>query len=216
MSRRELMGQTLFHYLLRTGPSEPATKEPLELALADLVEKVETPEEMEVLRQPVIDRVREIYPNTLRPSPIFAEGRCLRFDAQHYDLPGRWCVFHIYNAKAPESILDDRAYMAENFRFVMDEGERKYGYDHLYTYTWLNSLPQWLEFFPQEWTDNRGFPTPGIVGNLGFLGQFINARGNLNHRNADYLLKTGTLKYARRASFCSFAAMREHLKKLGL
>ena len=215
-SRKELMGLTLFHYLLRQVPTEPPDKDPLEFELAELADKVEKIEDMEVLRKPVIDRVREIYPNTLGPQSIFEPGRCLRYDRPHYDLPGKWCVFHIYNAKAPESIFDDKAYMADNFRFIMDEGEKNFGYDHLYTFTWLNSLPQWLEFFPQEWHDNRGFPYPGIVGNLGCLGQFINSRGNLNHTNAEYLLETGTLKYARRASFCSFDAMRKHLEKMGL
>ena len=216
MSRKELMGLTLFHYLLRQVPTEPPDKDPLEFELAELADQVERMEDMEILRQPVIDRVREIYPNTLGPQCIFEPGRCLRFDRPHYDLPGKWCTFHIYNAKAPESILDDKAYMADNFRYIMDEGEKKFGYDHLYTFTWLNSLPQWLEFFPQEWHDNRGFPYPGIVGNLGCLGQLLNCRGNLNHKNADYLLETGTLKYARRASFCSFDAMRKHLEKMGL
>lgn len=216
MTRRELMGQTLFHYLLRKVAEEPFEKVPLELELLNWADKAETPEEMEPLRQKVIDHVRSIYPNTLGPNACFEKGRTLRYDDPHYDLPGKWCVFHIYNAKAPESIFDDPKYMAENFRYIMDEGEARFGYDHLFTFTWLNSLPQWLSFFPQEWIDNRGFPYPGIVGNLGCLGQFINARGNLNQKNADYLLRTGTLRFPRRAAFCSFSAMRKHLDEMGL
>ncbi len=215
-TRKELMGLTLFHYLLRKVAEEPFEKVPLELELLDRVEKAETPEEMEPLRQKVIDHVRSIYPNTLGPNACFEKGRTLRYDDPHYDLPGKWCVFHIYNAKAPESIFDDPQYMAENFRYIMDESEARFGCDHLFTFTWLNSLPQWLSFFPQEWIDNRGYPYPGIVGNLGCLGQFINARGNLNKKNADYLLSTGTLRYPRRAAVCSFSAMRQHLKEMGL
>ena len=212
--RAELMGQTLLHYLLRKEPGEPPDRDPLELEAAALADRVDDEAAMEELRRKIVARVKEIYPATLGPQRIFKPGMALRFDRPHYDLPGRWCVFHIYNPLQPKSILDDVPYMIRNFRFIMDESEKTYGCDTLYTYTWLNSLPQWLRFFPEEWSANRGVPDTVIKGNLGYLGQFLNAAGNLNWNNAEYLLTTGTLKYPRRASYCTFEAMRRHLDSL--
>ena len=216
MNRSELMRLTLLHYLLRKGPIEPPPTEPhpLEVEAAELAERVNSPEEMEVLRPKILAQVKEVYPATFAPQGNYPPGMSLRFDNPHYEFPGRWCYIHIYNALAPASMLADQEYMIRNFRYVMDEGEKEFGYDTLYTFTWLNSNPAWLRYFPQEWQEHLGYPFPGLVGNLSVLGQFLNAAGDLNHRNAEYLLTHGEPRFKRRASYCSFAAMREHLKKL--
>ena len=126
-------------------------------------------------------------------------------------LPSRWCVFHITNGIRPKSFLREDYYLAENFLTLMTEAEAEFGYDTLYTFTWLNSHPRFLRFFPEEWQRNLGEPHPGIFANMGFLGQFLNAKGTLNRKTAEEYLSLGELPYPPRKSHCSFASMRKHL-----
>jgi len=120
--------------------------------------------------------------------------------------------FHIANALQPESFFADPQYLPKCLIKLMQETEAKYSSTHLSTGTWLNSLPKWLELFPQEWQDNMSEPDTDIQSHYGFWGQFITARGTFNYKYGKILRKTGKLPFYRRTSSCSFEAMKKHLK----
>ncbi len=162
-------------------------------------------------KEKILDAVVCNYPESLAPNPLFGEGRSLRFQEPHPDLPRNWCVFHLTNGIRPKSFLKEDRYLAESFLELMNESEAEFQYDTLYTFTWLNSHPRFLHFFPEEWRMNLGEPHSGILANLGFLGQFLNAEGALNRKTADLLLSAGELPFKPRKSHCSFASMRRHL-----
>ncbi len=205
-----LRKHTLLPYLLREGAQECQTfpadvEEFLKRADEDLARaSVE-------FREKILDAILSNYPESLAPNPLFGEGRSLRFQEPHPDLPRNWCVFHITNGIRPKSFLKEDHYFAESFLELMHESEAAFRYDTLYTFTWLNSHPHFLHFFPEEWRMNLGEPHPGILANLGFLGQFLNAEGALNRKTADLFLATGELPFKPRKSHCSFASMRRHL-----
>ena len=70
---------------------------------------------------------------------------------------------------------------------------------------------------PAEWLENMNtLPADNVGPTLGWQGQFINAKGLLNEAAAASFLRKGVLPCARRESHCSFAALREHLKQMGL
>ena len=136
---------------------------------------------------------------------------CFRYEV---DAMGR-CYFHIRNPKMPESFLDDRAFVIAEFRRIMEDAASRYGCRELYTVTWLNSLERFLAFLPEEWLQNRkSLPADNVGPTLGWQGQFINRKGLLNRRAADFYLQYGVLRYPRAESFCSFRAMYEYLEKL--
>lgn len=137
----------------------------------------------------------------------------LKYDAPLAELPRNHCNFHIANMVSPRSFFEDRKYLPRCFMELMDKSEKEYGYDTLRTFTWLNSRPRWLELFPAEWHDNLGEPDSRIVGNLGFWGQLIAADGSINTKVAEYVRQHGELMYKPRSSYCSFTAMRKHLRK---
>lgn len=137
--------------------------------------------------------------------------RSLKYDPPHEHLPPGYCNFHIANALAPRSIFADPRHLPECFLEMMDRTEQEYGYHTLHTSTWLNEEPRWLALFPQEWHDNLGPPSDTIQWHFGFWGQLVNARGTLNEKAAQYLRDHGRLRYRPRSSYCSFAALREHL-----
>lgn len=138
----------------------------------------------------------------------------LRYDAPLNELPLNHCNFHISNALCPRSIFEDSTYLPECFMNLMDKSEKEYGYDILRTYTWLNSHPKWIEFFPDEWKKNMSRPDNEIWNNLGYWGQLITARKTFNSKTAEYIRMTCELKYKPRSSWCSFNAMRQHLNNV--
>lgn len=205
-----LRKHTLLSYLLREGAQECQTfpacvEEFLKKADEDLARA-----SLE-FKEKILDAIVRNYPESLAPNPLFGKGRSLRFQEPHPDLPRNWCVFHITNGIRPKSFLKEDRYLAESFLELMNESEAAFQYDTLYTFTWLNSHPRFLSFFPEEWEMNLGEPHPGILANLGFLGQFLNAEGALNRKTADLFLATGELPFKPRKSHCSFASMRRHL-----
>ena len=136
----------------------------------------------------------------------------LRYDlmeeGKDYEIIG----FHIANAIQPLSIFNDPKYLPKCFLMLMDETEKRYNSKFLQTTTWLNSLPRWLEIFPEEWQENLSEPDKNIKGHNGFWGQFINARGTFNFKYANILRKTTYFPFYPRKSNCSFKEMRKHLK----
>ncbi|MBE6377189.1 MAG: hypothetical protein E7051_00045 [Lentisphaerae bacterium] len=174
-----------------------------------LADSVEDKAEMEKLFPRVLERAiaaaaerAESYANE------FASGRCFRYAT----LENNWCYIHIYNSKQPESFLADSAFVVDNFHYIMDEAEKNDGCDTMYTASWLNSLPAFLKFFPDEY--HRNLVPAGEFGpTLGFQGQFVNRMGWLNKKMAARFLDTGTYPCARVESHCSFESLRKHLDK---
>jgi len=82
------------------------------------------------------------------------------------------------------------------------------------TYTWLNSYPPWLEFFPQEWQDNQSDEGFDVSRGMDYWGQFVNHRGVLHEPRARLLRRTGRMKYYPRRSECSVDALEDPLLKL--
>lgn len=150
---------------------------------------------------------------TSAQAPAGYNAGSLKYDAPLDELPKNHCNFHIANAVAPKSIFADHEYLPNCFLRLMDESEKRYGYDTLRTFTWLNDRPRWLELFPEEWHNNLDEPSLEIFGNYGFWGQVITARGMLNEKVGEYVRLNCELKYKPRKSHCSFWAMRKHLNK---
>jgi hypothetical protein len=96
----------------------------------------------------------------------------------------------------------------------MDACEKQFGVREIGTATWLNSVPRWLRFFPAEWLANLSPPFTDAYWHYGFWGQFITARKTFNHNLGAQFRQTGVMPYTLRASWCTIAAMREHLRQL--
>ena len=146
-------------------------------------------------------------------NPQFKPGMSLRWQGPHPDLEPNVCIVHMWNGVAPKSFLNEKRYLAENFMSILDESQAAHPFDTLRTFSWLNANPRFLAFFPQEWQDNAQEPHPGMYANMGFLGQFVTADGRLNKKTAQMYLDSGELPFKPRTCFCSYEAMREHLKK---
>lgn len=146
-------------------------------------------------------------------NPQFKPGMSLRWQGPHPDLEPNICIIHMWNGIAPKSFLNEKRYLAENFMSILDESQKAHPFDTLRTFSWLNANSRFLSFFPQEWQDNAQEPHPGIYANMGFLGQFVTSDGRLNKKTAQMYLDSGELPFKPRTCFCSYEAMREHLKK---
>ncbi len=146
-------------------------------------------------------------------NPLFKPGMSLRWQGPHPDLEPNVCIVHMWNGVAPKSFLNEKRYLAENFMSILDESQAAHPFDTLRTFSWLNANPRFLAFFPQEWHDNLQEPHQGIYANMGFLGQFVSADGRLNKKTAQMYLDSGELPFKPRMAYCSYDAMREHLKK---
>ena len=140
----------------------------------------------------------------------FEPGRCFRYELMN----NNWCYIHIYNSKQPESFLADPEYVIENFRYIMELAEKENRCDTIFTVSWLNSLPAFQNFFPEEYLNNIKPSAAGDFGStMGWQGQFINRKGQLNKVLAARFLENGVYPLARVESHCSFSELREHLKK---
>ena len=119
--------------------------------------------------------------------------------------------FHIANFCTPASFFDYPDYMKGCFLMLLDRAEYIFHATEIGTGTWLNSVPKWLEWFPQEWKDNMGEPRTDIQWHYGFWGQFITARKTFNAKYGQILRTTGKFPFYPRASFCRISTMREFL-----
>ena len=185
---------------------------PLFMEACRLADRSAEKKQMQTLLPDILDYCRKR--NALPQDPDgFEPGSSFRYEVG----PGGVCYIHIRNGKKPDSFLHFPEYVAENLRRVMDSAARDHGCSVLYTASWLNSLPAFLHYFPQEWKSNISNTPAGDFGpTLGWQGQFINRAGFLNRATADMFLRTGVLPYPRVQSRCSFAAAHEHLRSLGL
>ena len=126
-------------------------------------------------------------------------------------LQPNWCCFHIANALAPRSIYSDPRHLPECFLELMERSAAEHGYDTLYTGSWLNDHPRWLELFPEEWRLNLSPGKDRTGWSFGNWGQLVTARGTFNLKAGAYARAHVALKYKSRSAHCSFTAMREHL-----
>jgi len=140
---------------------------------------------------------------------------CLRHNPEAVDGNGRRTLtFHIANFLSPESFFDYPGYVRDSFRRLLDIAEKDFHADHIGTGTWLNSLPKWLAYFPQEWLDNMGPQNRDVKWHYGFWGQFLTARQTLNYKYAQILRSTGQMPYFPKSSVCTIQAMREKIATL--
>jgi len=216
-----IMNRTpLFHHALdlmrNEGESHPKWQALLarsEAVLADVRDAREFEDLMSEFVQEFADeRADRSYPESV--GVALREDwnvRSLKYDPPKEDLPANYCNFHIANALAPRSILEDPEHLPRCFLELMDRSEKEYGCDTLHTCTWLNDHPKWLALFPREWHDNLTPRCVTVGWTFGCWGQLVNARGTLNEKAARYLRDHGEFRYKPRSSHCSFAAMREHL-----
>lgn len=119
---------------------------------------------------------------------------------------------HIANARRPGSMFEEPEYLGHCFLELMRAAEWKFGCRRFRVFSWLNSSSKWLTYFPAEFAADRGPAMTDIRWHYGFWGQFIDARGLFHHKNAEFFRANGIMPYATRESFCSFAAMRQHLR----
>jgi hypothetical protein len=207
-----LKTHTMFPWSLRSSTSE--CKEYPAEALTFLAEADEDLDGAAAKFRPAMEKI------ALRNSPLaqvwnphFKPGMSLRWDGPHPSLPDNICIVHMWNGIAPKSFLNEPRYLAENFIEILDDSQKHHPFDTLRTFSWLNSSPRYLAFFPQEWQDNLCNPHPDVYANMGFLGQFVTADGRLNKKTAQSYLESGKLPFIPRESHCSYEALREHLYK---
>lgn len=148
------------------------------------------------------------------PDPL-ANFQCgsLRYDLKASGDPPA-ASFHIGNRLKPVSIFADPAYLPACMRQLINAVRSELGVSYIRTGTWLNSYPHWLELFPRQWQDNMTEPNYNVTWSYGVWGQFVSARGTLNHRHANLFRQTGQVPFAHRASFCEIAQMEKHLDEL--
>jgi len=167
------------------------------------------------IKEPALERAEKFYPVSVGVKmPEDWNVGSLKYDPPKPNLPANYCCFHIANALAPRSIYDDPRHLPECFLELMERSEKEYGYDTLWTATWLNDTPRWLAIFPEEWTKNLSPGDTLASWHFGFWGQMVTARGTFNEKAGRYVRENGMLKYKIRASHCSFASMRKHLTAL--
>lgn len=126
--------------------------------------------------------------------------------------PFRTLGFHIANAIAPHSIFEKKSYLANCLLLLCDAAEVLFGAEEISTCTWLNQVPAWLEYFPEEWRRNMRDPLTNIQWHYGYWGQFISARGVFNKKYGDFLRRTGKFPFYPCASHCSINSLRHHLE----
>lgn len=162
------------------------------------------------------ERAELNYPNAVGvKAPASWHCGSLTYDPPNPHIQPGYMVFHIANGTCPHSIFDDPSYLPFCFRLLMKETEIKYNAVGLYTGTWLNSNPRWLQYFPQEWMDNMpeaDYTKLGKPGwSFGEWGQLVTGRGTINKKVEEMVRKEGHLKYLHRRATCSFINMRKHL-----
>lgn len=138
---------------------------------------------------------------------------CFKYDFPAENRPPDHCNFHITNNISPQSILKEGRYTASCFMRMMNDAEKQFSFDTLRTETWLNSVPEWLKFFPDEWIKNMSPPVTEITKSLGLWGQLITARKTFNFRTAEYIRKNAAMRFKPRRSWCSFKEMKKHLER---
>ena len=163
-----------------------------------------------LFRKTIDERVGKDYADSSR----LAGYQCgsLRYNEYSDGAKHETASFHIANALQPESIFADPQYMPGCLWELMRQTQEKYGCSRLATTTWLNSLPRWLELFPQEWHDNLGPENTDVQWNYGWWGQFITARGTFNFKYGDWMRQTGRMPFYPRSSSCSFENLQKHLQ----
>jgi hypothetical protein len=163
-----------------------------------------------------MERAEKFYPKSVgmpgHLPPDWNVGS-LKYDPPKPNLQPNWCCFHIANALAPRSFYDDPRHLPECFMELMDRSAKEYGYDTLYTATWLNDHPRWLALFPEEWHKNLSEGKDIVGWSFGNWGQLVTARGTFNDKAGQFAREHVTLKYKARSSHCSFENMRAHLRE---
>lgn len=213
--RHILEKETIFRWTLRTSKMDLFENPPVMTPFLDAAEKstddTQFRTNMEALRDTLTEYITEIYPGIPPEHPMYAPGHCLRFEqGTTEEYPSNICIFHLFNGISPKSFLADEAYFLGELERIMTAAE-KLGCDTLYTSTWLNSNPRFLQLMPQEWNDNLSDPSYNLANHLGVNGQFIMADGGLNKKTAAYFLENGRIKYPPRRSRCSFENLRKHI-----
>ncbi|MEG2075187.1 MAG: hypothetical protein RRY34_01695, partial [Victivallaceae bacterium] len=121
-------------------------------------------------------------------------------------------VFHIANARRPESIFAAPGYLEDCFRQLLMVAE-KLNAKYIGTGTWLNSNRHWLAYFPDEWMQNMGPENLWPSWGYGFWGQFISARGTFNEKYGAILRESGKFPFYPRYSFCRVEVMSEKINQ---
>lgn len=124
---------------------------------------------------------------------------------------------HMANACYPGSLFDDPLYLPACLLVLTSQCASRFGVTEIGTGSWMNSLPRWLDLFPEEWRANLGPPDEDIQWHYGFWGQFLTARRTFNHRLGEQFRRTGRIPFPMRYAWCSIAALRRHLEtRLGV
>ena len=213
--RHILEKESIFRWLLRTSRMDLFKNPPIMTPFLEAAEKsaddTQFRQNMEALRETLSGYIQEIYPAIPPEHPMYGKDHCLRFEQGNSDaFPANICHFHMFNSISPKSFLADEAYFIGELERIMTEAEQL-GCDTLYTKTWLNSNPRFLQLLPQEWSDNLEPPVYTLANHLGVNGQFVTADGGLNRKTADYFLENGKIKYPPRSSRCSFENLKKHI-----
>lgn len=148
--------------------------------------------------------------NSEEAAPLWCKFGCFSYDPA----PDDAIFLHIGNTLIPDSILNNKEYMINSLISLLNDAEKKHSSRIITTETWLNSYGKWLSILPKEWLDNMQYSSNDILWHYGFWGQFINRKGCINKKTADYYLKNSALMYPVKKSSCTIKTLKEHLQSL--
>lgn len=126
--------------------------------------------------------------------------------------------FYIENRKYPQSFLDFKEEIMSHLQKIVID-LRSVGVKGIFVKSWLNSIPQWLLFFPEEFKQNEIKESKSYhldKNNFGFWGQFISWDYTFNADNAIHFKNNLKPLYALTECSCSIDELEKHLQTLVL
>ncbi len=136
------------------------------------------------------------------------------FGIWSYDVHDDYVALHIYNVYMPESpFLHATEIFASLDRIIQELDQGGLKITRIGVDSWVNSLPGFKEFFPEEFVSSMVPTSPDAKTGNGWWGQFISRTGHLHEPRAQLLRQTRRFEYVRTHGECSFEALRQHVRR---
>lgn len=129
-----------------------------------------------------------------------------------YDLAKKedYLEIHMANTLYPNSFLADSEYFNDRLKRAVLDAE-KHGFKGLKTKSWLNDLPAWQRYMPEEWNSSISDRNWDIEWHLGFWGQFLTANQCFNRSLGKKFRETGKIPFPMSIAHASIKAFKEKL-----
>lgn len=135
------------------------------------------------------------------------------FGLWQYGVHGDYVALHVLNVYMPDSPF---AHGAEIFaaldQIIHEIDQRGLKIVRIGVDSWINSLPPFQRFFPEQFARSLAPTTPDAKGGNGWWGQFISRTGQLHQRRAELLRCTRQFEFVRTHGECTFEALRQHVR----